>query len=165
MLDAACQMGLEGIVSKRRDCPYRAGKGDSWRKAKCRPDAEFVIGGWRQAPLSKFEAVLVGGYDAAGVLRYVGAIERGLSSEPALAGRLKAIQAEASPFVGAQPSGQRSSLHWVRPELVATVAFNQITDAGKLRQSSFKGLRPDRRPEEVRLPGRAGGPVADIREA
>ena len=64
--------------------------------------------------------------------------------------RLQAVEATVTPFVGQQPSGQRSELHWTRPELVANVEFAEWTASGRLRQSSFKGLRTDKDPREVK---------------
>lgn len=149
MLDAACRLGLEGIVSKKRGTPYRAGRGGGWVKAKCRPGQEFVIGGWRQEPGRAFKALLVGYYDG-DTLRYAGSVKTGFSAEPDLLKRLQGIEAAATPFVGEQPSGQRSELHWTCPELVANVDFAEWTASGRLRQSSFKGLRTDKDPREVK---------------
>lgn len=149
MLEAACRLGLEGIVSKKRGRPYRAGRGSGWVKAKCRPGQEFVVGGWRQEPGRAFKALLVGYYEGES-LRYAGSVKTGFSAEPGLLKRLQAIETTATPFVGEQPSGQRSELHWTSPELVANVDFAEWTASGRLRQSSFKGLRSDKDPREVR---------------
>jgi bifunctional non-homologous end joining protein LigD len=148
MLKAACQLGMEGIVSKKRTAPYRAGRGDDWVKAKCRPGQEFVIGGWRQEPGRAFKALLVGYYDGE-ALRYAGGVKTGFSSSPDLLGSLREVEATASPFSGEQPSGPRSELHWTRPDLVAAVEFAEWTASGRLRQPSFKGLRPDKLPRDV----------------
>lgn len=149
MLDAACRIGLEGIVSKRRGTPYRAGRGGDWVKAKCRPGQEFVIGGWRQEPGRAFKALLVGYYEGH-ELRYAGSVKTGFSAEPTLLKQLQAIEAPSTPFTGEQPSGQRSELHWTAPRLVANVEFAEWTASGRLRQSSFKGLRTDKEPRDVR---------------
>lgn len=149
MLKATCQLGMEGIVSKKRTAPYRAGRGDDWLKAKCRPGQEFVIGGWRQEPGRAFKALLVGYYEG-DALRYAGGVKTGFSASPGLLKQLQAIEATHTPFEGEQPSGARSEFHWTRPEMVAAVEFAEWTSKGRLRQSSFRGLRPDKEPKEVR---------------
>lgn len=86
-------------------------------------------------------------------LRYAGSVKTGFSSAPGLLKRLQAIEADTTPFAGDQPSSARSELHWVRPELVANVDFAEWTAGGRLRQSSFKGLRTDKDPLAVRREG------------
>jgi bifunctional non-homologous end joining protein LigD len=148
MLQSACKLDLEGVVSKRRDAPYVAGKGDTWLKAKCRPSQEVVIGGWKQEPHRAFKALLVGVYDK-GQLTYAGSIKTGFAGATDLLPRLRALETTASPFAAGDPPRKTSDVHWVRPELVAAAEIAEWTASGKLRQSSFKGLREDKRPEEV----------------
>jgi bifunctional non-homologous end joining protein LigD len=148
LLKAACQMGLEGIVSKRRDAPYRGGRGETWVKAKCRPGQEVVIGGWVQEPGRAFKALLVGVYEGE-ILRYAGSVKTGFSGSHDMVRQLQALEAKASPFGAGEPPRKTSEIHWVRPDLVANVAFAEWTASGKLRQSSFKGLRTDKEPREV----------------
>lgn len=151
MLQAACEMGLEGIVSKRLDSPYAAGKGDTWLKAKCRPSQELVVGGWLQEPGRGFKALLTGVYDGRGRLVYAGSIKTGFSDKAMreLLARLSAIEADVSPFDVGKPSAPRRETRWARPELVAAVEIAEWTASGKLRQASYKGLREDKRPEDV----------------
>jgi bifunctional non-homologous end joining protein LigD len=141
MLQAACRMGLEGIVSKRRDAPYRPGKGDAWVKAKCRPGQEVVIGGWVQEPARAFKALLVGTYDGE-AFRYAGSVKTGFAGSSDLLTRLRALETPSSPF--SDGPDRKAENHWVRPELVANVEFAEWTSSGKLRQASFKGLREDK---------------------
>jgi bifunctional non-homologous end joining protein LigD len=149
LLQSACRLGLEGIVSKRRDSRYVAGRGDAWVKSKCRPGQEFVIGGWVQERLRPFKAILVGVFDGQR-LRYAGAVKTGFRAAPGLIGRLEALETEACPFAAGDPPRKTREIRWARPELVAVVDFAEWTAAGKLRQASFKGLREDKDPAEVR---------------
>jgi bifunctional non-homologous end joining protein LigD len=149
LLLSACKMGLEGIVSKRRDQPYRSGRGETWVKAKCRPGQEVVIGGWVQEPSRAFKAILVGVYDG-DRLRYAGTVKSGFRAAPYLSKRLASLETASNPFALGAPPRKTSEIHWVEPQLVANVEFAEWTDSGKLRQATFKGLRDDRRPTEVR---------------
>lgn len=146
LLASACRMGLEGIVSKRRDSRYIAGRNDNWVKAKCKLGQEVVIGGWVQEAGRAFKGVLVGVYEPKG-LTYVGTLERGFSAAPDLRKRLDALQVKTNPFAAGGPP--RQFVHWVRPELVAVAEFQEWTDSGKLRHASFRGLREDKRPDDV----------------
>lgn len=155
LLQSACRLGLEGIVSKRRDAPYTAGRGDAWAKAKCRPGQEFVIGGWVQERLRAFKAILVGYYEGERLI-YAGTVKTGFRSAPDLLPRLEALETDASPFSGGDPPRKTREIRWAGPELVAVVEFAEWTAAGKLRQASLKGLREDKDPREVRREVPAG---------
>jgi bifunctional non-homologous end joining protein LigD len=151
MLQAACELGLEGIVSKRLDSPYRAGKGETWVKAKFRPSQELVVGGWVQEAGGAFTGLLVGVYDTRGRLVYAGSLKTGFSDKALrdLMARLAPLAADTSPFEVGAPSGPRSQVRWARPELVAAAEIAEWTASGKLRQASYKGLREDKDPRDV----------------
>lgn len=152
LLLAACKLGIEGVVSKRRRSVYKAGRSDLWLKAKCRPGQEVVIGGWVQEPGRAFKALLVGVQGPDG-LAYAGSVKTGFAGSSDLLKRLLALETDKSPFVDGP--GRKRENRWARPELVANVEFAEWTSSGKLRQASFKGLRDDKDPATVRreLPG------------
>lgn len=139
LLAAACRMDLEGIVSKRRDARYSAGRGETWVKSKCRLAQEFVIGGWTQEPGRHFKGVLVGVYEGQ-KLRYVGSLERGFAKTPGLLKRLEPLATAKSPFALESPRKTRE-VHWVEPRLVAQAEFQEWTASGMIRHASFVGLR------------------------
>jgi bifunctional non-homologous end joining protein LigD len=148
LLTAACRMGLEGIVSKRRDSRYTGQRVETWVKSKCSLGQEVVIGGWRQERGRHFKGVMVGVYEGER-LRYVGTVERGLKLAPDLAARLAALERKTSPFSGPDQPPLTAEVRWARPELVAIVAFQEWTASGKIRHASFLGLRDDKEPREV----------------
>jgi bifunctional non-homologous end joining protein LigD len=146
LLASACRLGLEGVVSKRRDSRYVGGRSDTWVKALCKRGQEVVIGGWAQEAGRHFKGVLVGVQGPRG-LTYVGTLERGFSAAPDLAERLAALESRTNPFAAGDPP--RAHVRWVRPELVARTEFREWTASGKIRHASFRGLREDKDPAEV----------------
>jgi bifunctional non-homologous end joining protein LigD len=148
----ACRMGLEGIISKRADQPYRSGRGDDWVKSKCTQRQELVIAGYLPSSASK-KAVgsLVMGVYEAGKLIPVGRVGTGFTSEVAgaLYKTLTSIEVKASPFASKTTAAASRGVKWVRPELVAEVEFRGWTHDGMLRQGSFQGLREDKDPRDI----------------
>jgi bifunctional non-homologous end joining protein LigD len=154
LFEASRARGLEGVVAKRLDSVYSAGKrSNSWRKIKNRAGQEVVIGGWTTGNggrSSTFGALLVGVYED-GSLRYSGGVGTGFDGAmlDRLTSELAAREADACPFDPIPPREVTRQAHWVRPELVAQIAFTEWTIEGILRHAAFVGLRDDKSPTDV----------------
>ncbi|HEV7256280.1 MAG TPA: DNA ligase D [Bosea sp. (in: a-proteobacteria)] len=150
MLRHACLMGLEGVISKRADAPYRSGRGRDWIKSKCTQRQEFVIAGYVPSKGSGRElGSILTGYHEDGVLKPAGRVGTGFTRKSAatLKARLDAVRRKTSPFAGAP--GRERGVVWVEPELVAEVEFRAWTQSRTLRHASYLGLREDKPAEEV----------------
>ncbi len=163
--EKAREAGLEGVVSKRADAPYREGRGGDWRKAKCRLSQEVVIGGWTLPSNGQpsIGALHVGFYED-DQLVYAGKVGSGFSERllDDLLRRLEARKRDACPFASV-PAEMKRGAHWVEPDLVAQVEFTQWTDEGRMRQPVFLGLREDREARHVvrEAPGTVEGGGVD----
>ena len=146
----ACRNRWEGIIAKNGDSPYISRRSGEWLKFKCLNEQEFVIGGFTDPQRSRigFGALLVGFYEA-GKLKYAGKVGTGYDTATlrSLHSKLSDIEIEAPPFLGDGLPGR--AVHWVRPKLVAQIAFGEWTRDGKLRQPRFLGLRDDKKAKEV----------------
>ncbi|HLI01427.1 MAG TPA: non-homologous end-joining DNA ligase [Acidimicrobiales bacterium] len=150
LLQRACAEGWEGLVAKRVGSTYRGGRGGDWQKLKCQASQELVVGGWTDPSGSRtgFGALLLGYYDDEG-FRYAGKVGTGFNQATLadLHRRLVKLGVSESPFVDRVPF--RKGVHWVRPELVAAIAFSEWTGDGRLRHPAFLGLRDDKAAGEV----------------
>lgn len=148
-LATARAKGWEGIIAKVATSPYEPGvRSRAWLKVKLRGESEFVIGGYTPPQGSRAElgALLVGLYDR-GKLRFTGKVGTGYTQATLsdLGAKLKRLRTDHSPFA---PAPRVSGAIWVRPQLVAQLAYAEWTADGKLRQGAFLGLRTDKKPEE-----------------
>jgi bifunctional non-homologous end joining protein LigD len=151
----ACKLGLEGIISKRRDRPYTPGRGYDWLKIKCVRSEEFVIGGYTAPAGSRqgFGALLVGEHDQHGKLLYAGKVGTGFDARTlnSLVAELELLEQSESPFANLpRKTGPARVAHWVQPKLVAQISYGNRTREGRLRHPSYQGLREDKPAREVR---------------
>ena len=148
----ACAKGLEGVMAKRADSPYRSGgRSRDWLKLKCHAEQELVIGGYTapKGSRTEFGALLVGYYDDSGTLRYAGKVGTGFDQHTLkeLGARLRELEQDESPFEPFKPIPPGT--HWVRPELVAQIGFAEWTRDGRLRHPRYLGLRDDKPARDV----------------
>jgi bifunctional non-homologous end joining protein LigD len=153
LLRHACQMELEGIISKRANAPYRSGRGGDWLKIKCTNSQEFVVGGFAPSTVdSKAIGALILGYYENGQLQYAGRAGTGYSHKRArdLYGRLQPLRVAKPPFVEIprEETAARNA-KWVEPQLVVEADFRGWTHGNRIRQASFQGIREDKSPKEV----------------
>ncbi|WP_352516191.1 MULTISPECIES: DNA ligase D [unclassified Mesorhizobium] len=151
LLDRFCAAGLEGVISKLADSSYVAARGASWLKIKCIRRQEFVIVGWTPSDkVRAFRSLILGVHDR-GKLRYAGKVGTGFDTAELL--RLLNIMAplEQKAATVDAPRAEVRGAHWLRPKLVAEIAFTEMTNEGTLRHPSYLGLREDKKPEAVVL--------------
>ncbi|WP_145205976.1 DNA ligase D [Sphingobium sp. B2] len=151
LFDSFCGAGLEGVISKRIDARYTGSRSGSWVKTKCIRRQEFVIVGWTPSDKQRgFRALLLGVHEK-GKLRYAGKVGTGFSAEEVE--RLMALMtplAQKAPTLDAPRAAVRGAT-WIKPRLVAEIAYIEFTKEGVLRHSSYLGLREDKKPEAVVL--------------
>ena len=149
----SCRKGLEGIISKKADQPYRSGRSRDWLKVKCSKSQEFVIGGFTEPAGSRsgLGALLVGVHDKQGNLLYAGRVGTGFTQQSLkeLRSRLNSLERKSPPFINPPKGAEARGVHWVEPKLVGAVAFAEWTTDNLLRHPSFQGLREDKPAAQV----------------
>ena len=149
MFNAMCEQGGEGIVSKKASAPYRGARTRNWLKVKCIQRQEFVIVGWSESHKRiGFRSLLLAAKER-GKLTYVGKVGTGFSGQliQDLMERMKPLEVDKAPVE--VPRADRRGAHFIKPEMVAEIAFAEFTDDGILRHPSFLGLREDKPASEV----------------
>ncbi len=152
MVRHACRLGLEGVVSKRKDKPYVAGRSAHWVKIKCSERQEFVIAGYLPSTTSRkaIGSLVLGTHDS-GRLVHVGRVGTGFTEALAssLWADLEPLKRADPPFPDRLPREAAQGVRWVEPKLVAEVELRGWTADGLLRHASFKGLRDDKTAADV----------------
>lgn len=154
-LEHGCQVGLEGIISKRGDRPYTSGRSDDWLKIKCHQEEEFVIGGFTISEADKrgFGALLIGYFQGRNLV-YAGRVGTGYSAKLLRSLRVEfdRLLVDVCPFATVPARERGAEVRWVRPSLVAQIQFTGWTDDQRLRHPSFLGLREDKTARSVGRP-------------
>jgi bifunctional non-homologous end joining protein LigD len=157
MLEAATQNRLEGIVAKKLDSTYEAGRrSNCWLKIKIVQRQEFVIAGWTGESTGlpdRIGTMLIGYHGCDGKLHYAGHVGTGLAGadHPILMRQFEKLARATNPFVEKLPPSRRggAKIHYLEPRLVAEVEYRRWPKGGLVQQASFKGLRPDKRAKQV----------------
>ncbi|WP_414155343.1 DNA ligase D [Pseudomonas sp. BNK-43-a] len=149
LLDSACRLELEGLIGKRADSPYVGRRSSDWIKLKCKQRQEFVIVGYTDPKGSRqgFGALLLALHDHdSGQLRYAGKVGTGFSAATldSILARLKPLRVAKAPLPSPPTGAEARGVHWLKPHLLAEVAYAQMTREGIVRHAVFHGLRDDK---------------------
>jgi bifunctional non-homologous end joining protein LigD len=148
----ACRLGLEGMIAKRADRPYRAGRSPDWLKVKCTGRQELVVGGFTAPGGSRAHlgALLVGVRDGERLV-YAGKVGTGFTERSLadLERRLRPLRRDDPPFADPPRGADARGVTWVEPRLVAEIELTEMTRGGRLRHPVFRGLRLDKAAAEV----------------
>ena len=151
LLNQFCAAGLEGVISKLATGKYVGSRSGGWLKTKCIKRQEFVVVGWTPSDKSRLFRSLILAIHEKGELRYAGKVGTGFDTAELI--RLMEIMKpieQAAPTVKA-PRAEVRGAHWLKPKLVAEIAYTEMTNEGTLRHPSYLGLREDKKPEAVVL--------------
>lgn len=149
LFETMCREGYEGIVSKLADAPYRGQRSKNWLKVKCIRRQEFVIVGWTPSDKSRGFRALLLGLNGPDGFTYAGKVGTGFDTDTMLDLSAKLAKLEVDKPTVEAPRAAVRGAHWVKPTLVAEIAFAETTPDGVLRHSSFLGLRDDKDAKHV----------------
>jgi bifunctional non-homologous end joining protein LigD len=158
VMATARERGLEGVVSKRVDGTYHPGRrSPAWLKTPFIQTTEVVIVGWKPGAgrrAGTIGSLTLGVYDEQDRLIYCGGVGTGFTDDmlDELLALLGPLETDRSPLAEEIPTADRRGVRWVQPTVVGEVVFRSVTPDGRLRHPAWRGLRPDRRPHEARLP-------------
>ena len=149
LFDAICKEGGEGIIAKRASAPYSVSRSRNWLKVKCIQRQEFIIVGWSESDKRRGFRSLLLGLQEGKTLTYAGKVGTGFDTKMIddLMERMRPLEVDAAPLD--VPRADRKGAHWLRPEMVAEIAFTEFTSDGILRHPSFIALREDKPAEQV----------------
>jgi len=156
LLDSACRMGMEGLIGKRADSLYSGKRSSDWIKLKCQQRQEFVIVGYTDPKGSRsgFGALLLALHDHdSGELRFAGKVGTGFNTATlaSILEKLRPLEVPKPQFSRPPTGAQARDVHWLRPQLLAEVAYAQMTRDGVVRHSVFHGLRDDKPAKAIDL--------------
>jgi bifunctional non-homologous end joining protein LigD len=154
LLNSACQMRMEGLIGKRLGSPYVSRRSSDWIKLKCQHRQEFVIVGFTDPKGSRhaFGALLLGLHDRdSGELRYAGKVGTGFNEATlrSIHEQLKPLRVKKPPVVNPPDGSEARDVHWLKPKLLAEVAFAEMTRDGSVRHAVFHGLRDDKPAQDI----------------
>ena len=144
MFDAICKEGGEGIICKKASAPYLGARGRNWLKVKCIQRQEFIVVGWSESERRHgFRSLLLGLKDG-NKLTYAGKVGTGFNTQMIhdLMDRMRPLEVDKAPLD--VPRADRKAAHWLKPQMVAEIAFTEFTSDGILRHPSFIALREDK---------------------
>ncbi|MGE8190257.1 DNA ligase D [Pseudomonas sp. NPDC086278] len=154
LLNSACQMQMEGLIGKRLGSPYVSRRSNDWIKLKCKHRQEFVVVGFTDPKGSRhaFGALLLGLHDRdSGELRYAGKVGTGFNETTlnSIHGQLKPLQIKKPSVVNPPTGFDAKGVHWLKPVLLAEIAFAEMTKDGSVRHAVFHGLRDDKPADDI----------------
>ncbi len=154
LLNTACQMQMEGLIGKRVGSSYVSRRSADWIKLKCKRRQEFVVVGFTEpkGARSKFGALLLGLHDAdSGELRYAGKVGTGFNQATldSIHQQLTPLETKKAAVVNPPTGFEAKGVHWLKPQLLAEVAFAEITQEGSVRHAVFQGLRTDKPAQSI----------------
>lgn len=154
LLNSACQMQMEGLIGKRLGSPYVSRRSGDWIKLKCKHRQEFVVVGYTdpKGSRSAFGALLLGLHDRdSGELRYAGKVGTGFNEATlkSILAQLKPLQVKQAAVVNPPSGFEAKGVHWLKPKLLAEIAFAEMTKDGSVRHAVFHGLRDDKPAKDI----------------